>query len=129
MRIQDTFMRAGAVLAIDSELLDIPYDNDIRDLMHRLAMCGWMKRLWTYLEAALSIKRLYIQLKGGALHMWQATIELNQLECGATLRHRLAFKVARNMKNLYGYYISHLNQVRNPNYDLWIYILPRYLKE
>jgi hypothetical protein len=58
MRMNDTYALAGAVLVLDEEILNIPFDAPLEDVIPELLRCGWMKRLWTYLEAALAIKRL-----------------------------------------------------------------------
>jgi hypothetical protein len=56
--MNDTYALAGAVLVLDEEILNIPFDAPLEDVIPELLRCGWMKRLWTYLEAALAIKRL-----------------------------------------------------------------------
>ncbi|RFU30655.1 hypothetical protein B7463_g5706, partial [Scytalidium lignicola] len=107
-RMNDTYAQAGAVLALDTELLEVPYDCPLDEILPRLSVCGWMKRLWTYLEAALSIKKLYIQLKGGALHVWQALEEFQKFHCSMVLGEQIAYKIHREMINLYQHFVGYL---------------------
>lgn len=101
MRMNDTYALAGAVLALDEELLTIPYDASLEEVMPQLLRCGWMKRLWTYLEASLAIKRLYIQLRGGALLIWRCLDELDsRSHAKSVLSWEIAVKVVNDLKDL-----------------------------
>jgi len=104
MRMNDTFARADAVLALDAELVKIPCNRPLPELIVRLMICGWMKRLWTYLEAALGIKRLYVQFNGGALHIWSA-LQILQSGESRTLQNDITYEVIFNLRSLYSFWV------------------------
>ncbi|KAH8652758.1 hypothetical protein BGZ60DRAFT_519913 [Tricladium varicosporioides] len=107
MRMNDTYALAGAVLVLDEELLSIPHDASLEYVMPQLLQCGWMKRLWTYLEASLAIKRLYVQLDGGALLIWRCLDELScRSHATSLLSWEIAIKVVKDFKDLVMYNIS-----------------------
>lgn len=110
MQMNDTFARAGAVLVLDAELAMTPCNQPFPELIHqliaRLKVCGWMKRVWTYLEAALGGKRLYVQFNGGALHIWSAQQSF-QLERSWNLQNDITYKVLSELCNLYSFWVRY----------------------
>jgi len=110
-QMNDTFARASAVLVLDAELVMIPCNQPFPELLHqfiiRLKVCGWMKRVWTYLEALLGGKRLYVQFNGGALHIWSAREKL-QLERSWNPQNDITCKVISELCELYSFWVRYV---------------------
>ncbi len=58
-RMRDTYQKADKVLVLDSELLSVSIVTLSLDVLLRIGVCGWTKRLWTYQEGILGRNLIY----------------------------------------------------------------------
>ncbi|KAK8139133.1 hypothetical protein PG984_002513 [Apiospora sp. TS-2023a] len=65
--IHVSFVRAGHVLVLDADLQLTSWRTDIVEILVRIIISGWMRRVWTLLEGSLGVHQLHVQCQGAAL--------------------------------------------------------------
>ncbi|KAK8112880.1 hypothetical protein PG984_013406 [Apiospora sp. TS-2023a] len=68
--MKDTYANAYQVLILDAELEATPM-RDVSEMMMRISLSGWMRRLWTLQEGVLAT-RMYVKFKDGILDVASA---------------------------------------------------------
>ncbi|KAK7947832.1 uncharacterized protein PG986_008718 [Apiospora aurea] len=76
--MKDTYANAYQVLVLDAELEAVPM-GDTTEMMMRISLSGWMRRLWTLQEGVLAT-RMYVKFKDGILDVACAKTELDNCE-------------------------------------------------
>lgn len=60
-RMADVYRNARNVLVLDSDLLSVPSISCNEELLLRIAICKWMRRLWTLEEGTVARSKLLFQ--------------------------------------------------------------------
>lgn len=88
-KMKDTYQNADRVLVLDVQLMRTPIDfqcwqrspednrrvNLAKELLLRIALCGWMRRLWTFQEGAIA-RELEFQFADGAVNLRQLLLAI-----------------------------------------------------
>lgn len=63
--MKETYEKAHKVLVLDAELEAVPLGDTV-EMMLRVCLSGWMRRLWTLQEGVLAA-HLYVKFQDGNL--------------------------------------------------------------
>lgn len=82
------YNKAQRVLVLDAELQKLSVESSQNEIFLRLALSGWMKRLWTLQEAVMA-RQLYIKLRDGCFNL-ETDIEHSATQSLQGLQHPIS---------------------------------------